>query len=139
MLATLFRSKKDRDSARDRASPFTSPFSDANTSSPLRHRYEDRRRHRPSVYDAAEDGEHSHSGVQGHLEGEDDGEAADDEGNDDEGHDDEHGEDEEDAPLLPIFEASHLGEPVVLEVAGAVLTVAKITSPSIISRMRFAS
>ena len=104
MLATLFRSKRDRDPQWRRGGFFSSPFSDRDSRRSARGTYDDQQRRLLADYEDDDEGRGVRSEQEEEVEG-----IYDDAGDEDEADDDDHGEDEEEAPLLPIFEASHLG------------------------------
>ena len=95
MLSSLFGTKKGLHHA-DR-SPFSSPFTQRTSPIAARRGNAQERRHVAADYESVRDGEEPED------DGDDAEEAEDDE--DEDGDDDGH----QNTPLLPIFEASHLG------------------------------
>ena len=106
MLSSLFRSKNARRQQADQRSPFSSPFSERTSLLNRSSRAANGRRRVAADFDDEED---DHDGVLDVNEDEDEEEEEDEnvEGEDNDS-------DEGITPLLPLFEASHLGSSLCL-------------------------
>ena len=107
MLSSLFRSKTTRRQQASQRSPFSSPFSDRTVLSRRRNRATNGRRRVAADFDDEDDDRDENFDEEDDAD-EDDADEDDEEEEDIEEDDDDHN-DEGIMPLLPLFEASHLG------------------------------